>query len=116
MADLRRETVGKVEILFTYVGVDYVCPVEVKHLQKTMKRLARVCTCSSIETIHIEVVFYSLDMDSCLSANIRFMARRGQLSTIWSDTGANFVEAKIELKQFAPFGNLSRSCSFWRTL
>ena len=48
----------------------------------------------------LEMVF-SLDTDSCLSAVIRFITRRGHPLTIWSDNGTNFVGANNELKQFA---------------
>ena len=99
MADVPRERVEKVEFPFTYVGVDYFGPLEVKYMRKTIKRLACVFTCLSKRTIHLEMV-NSLDTDSCLSALMRFIARRGRTSTIWSDNETNFVGANNELNQF----------------
>ena len=105
MADLPRERVEKVEFSFTYVGVDYFGPLEVKYMRKTIKRWACVSTCLSTEAIHLEMV-YSLDTDSCLSALTQIIARRGRPSTIWCDNGTNFVGANNELNQFT---------SMWQT-
>ena len=100
MADLPRERVHKVDFPFTFAGVDYFGPIEVKYMRKTLKRWVCVFTCLFTRAIHLERV-YSLDTDSCLSAVLRFIARRGHLSTNWSDNGTNFVGANNELKQFA---------------
>ena len=100
MADLPREKVEKVDFPFTYVGVDYFGPIEVKYMRKILKRWVCVFTCLSTRAIHLEMV-YSLDTDSCVSAVLRFIARRGHPLTIWSDNGTNFVGANNELKQFA---------------
>ena len=91
---------GKVDFSFTHVGVDPFGPTAVKYMRKTLKRWVCVFTCLSTRAIHLEMV-YSLDTDSCLSAVIRFIARRGQPSTIWCDNGTNFVGANNELKHFA---------------
>ena len=69
-------------------------------MRKTLKRWVCVLTCLSTRAINLEMV-YSLDTDSCLSAVLRFIARRGHPLTIWSDSGTNFVGANNELKQFA---------------
>ena len=92
MADLSRERVKKVDFPFTYVGVDYFEPIVVKYMRKTLKRWVCVFTCLSTRAIHLEMVCL-LDTVSCLSAVIRFIARRGHPSTIWSDNGTNFVGA-----------------------
>ena len=100
MADLLRERVGKVNFSFTYVGVVYLGPIEVKYMRKTLKRRVCVFTCLSTRAIHLKKM-YSLDTDSCLSAVIRFIARIGHPSKIWSDNGTNFVGANNGLKHFA---------------
>ena len=100
MADLPNERVEKVEFPFTYVGVDYFGPIEVKYIRKTLKRWVWVFTWLSTRAIHLEMG-YSLDTDSCMSAIKRFIAKRDQPSTIWSDNGTNFVGANNELKQVA---------------
>ena len=48
--------------------------------------------------MHIEVT-NSLDVDSFILALRRFMARRGTVSSIWSDNGRNFVGARTELQR-----------------
>ena len=100
MADLLDKKMEKVYFTFNYVGVDYFWPIEVKYIRKTLKRWVCVFTCLSTRAIHLEIVF-SIDTDSCLSAAIRFNARRGHPLTISSDNGKNFVGAINELKQFA---------------
>ena len=103
MTDLPKERVEKVEFPFTYVGVDYFGPIEVKYMRKTLKRWVCVFTCLSTKAIHLEMLelVYSLDTDSCLSAISRLIARQGHPSSIWSHNGTNFVGASNELKQFA---------------
>ena len=54
--------------------------------------------------MHIEVV-PKLDTDSCLNAIIRFIARRGQTSTIISNNGTNFVGAERELSEYVAAWN-----------
>ena len=105
MADAPRERLEKAKFPFTYVGVDYFGPLEVKYMRKTMKRRACVFSCLSTRAIHLELVF-SLDTDSCLSAIKRFIATRCPPSTIWSDNGTNSVGAYNELKHFT---------SMWQT-
>ena len=99
LTDLSEEKVRKIDFPFTYFGVDYFGPLEVKHMRKTLKRWMCVFTCLSTRAKHLEMVF-SLDSDSCRSAVIQFIASRGHPLKIWSDNGTNFVGANNELKQF----------------
>ena len=43
MPELPKERVEKVEFSFTYAGVDYFGPIEVKYMRKTLKRWVCVC-------------------------------------------------------------------------
>ncbi|GBP30670.1 hypothetical protein EVAR_75891_1 [Eumeta japonica] len=45
------------------------------------------------------IVAASLSADSAIMALRRLAARRGQLSVIYSDNGANFTEANAELRR-----------------
>ena len=53
----------------------------------------------TVRAVHIEVV-NSLDVDSCMAAIRRFIARRGKPHTIMSDNGTNFVAAKKEIERY----------------
>ena len=68
MAALPRERVVKADFLFTYVGVHYCRPIEVKYIRKTLKRWVCVFCCLSTRAIHLEMVF-SLDTDPLSERN-----------------------------------------------
>ena len=82
-----------------HTDVDYFGSLEVKFLRRTLKRLCCLFTCLTTRAVHIEVA-QSCDTESCLTAETRFIARRGYPSTIISDNGTNFVGAANELKAF----------------
>ena len=83
---------------FTYVGVDYFGPMNIKYRRGTVKRYGCLFTCLTTRAVHIEVA-HSLDADSFLMALHRFMARRGKPQKIFSDNGTNFVAADRELAE-----------------
>ena len=83
---------------FTYVGVDYFGPMNVKYRRGTVKRYGCLFTCLTTRAVHIEVA-HSLDADSFLMALHRFIARRGKPQKIFSDNGTNFVAADRELAE-----------------
>ncbi|XP_071088902.1 uncharacterized protein [Haliotis cracherodii] len=98
MADLPAQRVTPDEPPFTFVGVDYFGPFDVKRGRKHEKRYGVLFTCLTTRAVHIEVA-YSLDTDSCINALRRFMARRGQVKVIRSDNGTNFVGSERELRE-----------------
>ena len=63
-----------------------------------MKRYGTLFTCFSLRAIHIEVV-HSLTTDSFILALRCFIARRGEVRSIRSDNGTNFVGADNEFKK-----------------
>jgi len=83
---------------FSYVGVDYVGPIEVKRGRSVQKRYGVIFTCSSSRAVHLEVS-HSLTTDSCIQAIRRFLARRGPVIRIRSDNGTNLVGAEAEMKR-----------------
>ena len=97
MADLPRERLIPDEPPFTRVGVDYFGPFEIKRGRTIIKRYGVVFTCLVVRAIHIEMAS-SLDTDSCIHALRRFFARRGQVQSMHSDNGTNFVAAERELR------------------
>ena len=99
MAHLPKERVDASEKPpFTFVGVDYFGPMEVKYRRGTVKRYACLFTCLVTRAVHIEVT-HSLSSDSFLMALHRFIARRGKPQKLFSDNGTNFVAADRELAQ-----------------
>ena len=83
---------------FCETGVDYFGPIKVKILRSTIKRWGCIFTCMTTRAIHLEVAD-SLSTDSFINTLERFMNRRGQPKTIYSDCGSNFKGANNELAQ-----------------
>uniref|UniRef100_A0A182X1M9 Integrase catalytic domain-containing protein n=1 Tax=Anopheles quadriannulatus TaxID=34691 RepID=A0A182X1M9_ANOQN len=81
---------------FSYVGVDFLGPVDVTNGRRNEKRYVAVFTCLVTRAVHLEMV-YSLSTDACIMAIRRFVARRG--TPIFFDNGTNFVGARNILKQ-----------------
>ncbi|XP_070578819.1 uncharacterized protein [Ptychodera flava] len=98
MSDLPKDRITPEEPPFTRTGVDYFGPLEVKRGRVTEKRYGAIFTCMATRAVHLEVAC-SLDTDSCINAIRRFIARRGQVRSIRSDNGTNFVAADKELKE-----------------
>ena len=83
---------------FTYVGVDYFGPLQVKERRSKVKRYGCIFTCFTTRAVHIEIA-HSLDTDSMLNALRRFISIRGCPEEIRSDRGTNFVSANKELSE-----------------
>ncbi|XP_076067763.1 uncharacterized protein LOC143040570 [Oratosquilla oratoria] len=61
-----------------------------------MKRYGWLYTCFTTRAIHIEKLD-SLQTDAFINGFVRFTARRGYPSKVWSDNGTNLVGTRAEL-------------------
>lgn len=107
MADLPIDRVSADEPPFSYVGVDYFGPFDIKRGRSLVKRYGVIFTCLAVRAVHIEVAS-SLDTDSFINALRRFIARRGQIKELRSDNGTNFVGAEREPKRAMDEWNLGQ--------
>lgn len=107
MADLPSDRIESDIAAFTYVGMDYFGPLEVKRGRTTHKRYGVIFTCCSSRAIHLEVA-HSLTTDSCINAIRRFVSRRGPVACIRSDNGTNLVGAEAEMREQIASWNQSR--------
>ncbi|XP_062557279.1 uncharacterized protein LOC134222152 [Armigeres subalbatus] len=83
---------------FSYVGLDYFGPIQVRVARSFVKRWVALFTCLTVRAIHLEVA-HSLSTESCKMAIRRFVARRGSPVEIHSDNGTNFQGASRELRE-----------------
>ena len=97
MADLPEERTDDAPPI-THVWIDMFGPFMVTERRKELKYYGPMFTCMASSAIHIEVV-QSMDTDSFIMSLRRFIARRGNIRTIRSDNGSNFVGAEAELKK-----------------
>ncbi|XP_055588978.1 uncharacterized protein LOC129741278 [Uranotaenia lowii] len=81
---------------FSFVGLDYFGPTQVRVGRSTVKRWVALFTCLTIRAVHLEVV-HSLTTTSCKMAMRRFIGRRGSPVEVYSDNGTNFLGAKNDL-------------------
>jgi hypothetical protein len=96
MADLPSTRLAADVPAFTHVGTDFFGPFIVKIGRTTHKRYGVIFTCMSSRAVHLEVS-HSLEANSFLNALRRFICRRGNVSSITSDNGTNFVGGNNEL-------------------
>ena len=83
---------------FTYTGVDYFGSFYIKEGRKDAKRYGALFTCLANRAVHIETAD-SLEMDSFINAQRRFIVRRGPVREIRSDQGTNIVGEETVLKK-----------------
>ncbi|XP_062710628.1 uncharacterized protein LOC134288773 [Aedes albopictus] len=83
---------------FTYVGVDYMGPFEVKVGRSIVKRWICLFTCLTVRAVHLELA-HSLSTKSCVMAFRRFINRRGAPLEVFLDNGTNFVGASRQLSE-----------------
>ena len=98
MADLPVDRVKAYDPPFTYVGVDFFGPIEVKQRRSRVKRYGCTFTCLNTRAVHIEIA-HTLNTDSMLNLLRRFVSLRGCPRTIRSDCGTNFTKGDKELAE-----------------
>ena len=85
--------------------MDYAGPVYVKYGYICKPTVIKSYICLfvslSVKAVHLELVS-DLSTDAFI-ASLRFTARRGKPTLIWSDHGSNFVGAPRKLKELAEF-------------
>ena len=94
------------------MGLDFIGPdsIKVSYTRRPVILMAYICVfiCSSTKAVHIEAVS-GLTADAFLASLRRFIARSGKPQSISSDSGTNFVGAKIQLDEL--YNILGRSSS-----
>ncbi|XP_055600236.1 uncharacterized protein LOC129749323 [Uranotaenia lowii] len=100
---------------FSFVGLDYFGPMQVRVGRSTVKRWVALFTCLTIRAVHLEVV-HSLTTTSCKMAMRRFVARRGSPVEIYSDNGTNFLGAKNDLVEECKTINTELATTFTNTV
>ena len=83
---------------FTLCGVDMFSPFIIQQKRSQVKRYGAMFTCMSCRAVHFETTF-SLDSDSFILALRRLIARRGNVQTIFSNSGSNFIGSEHELRR-----------------
>ena len=81
---------------FTYVGLDYLGPIQVKEGNSVVKMWVCLFTCLAVRAIHLELV-KGLSAQLFLDCLRRFIARRGKPSLIISDNAPQFRLVKSVL-------------------
>lgn len=80
---------------FQISGVDLAGPLFTKTKEKCW---IVIFTCAVYRAVHLELI-QSLSSHAFIQALRRFIARRGRVSTIYSDNGTNFVGVNAALQQ-----------------
>ena len=86
------------EPCFTHTGVDYFGPLNIKKGRSVVKRWGAISTCMNSRAVHFELAT-SLESDCFINVFRGFVNRRGPPKFMHSDNGANFVDAKREIRQ-----------------
>ena len=86
------------EPCFTYTGVDYFGPLNVKKERSVVKRWGAIFKCMNSRAIHLELAT-SLEADCFINVFRRFVNRRGPPKFMYSDNETNFLGAEREIRQ-----------------
>ncbi|XP_074034157.1 uncharacterized protein [Leptinotarsa decemlineata] len=84
----------KISAAFEITGTNFAGPLYLKNGEKAW---IVIFTCTVYRACHFELV-QSLSTEDFLQALRRFVARRGRVSVIYSDNGANYVGANNQMK------------------
>jgi hypothetical protein len=84
MASLLEQQISPDKLPFSFVGIDYFGPLNVKQGRNIVKRFG----CLTSTAVHVEVA-NSLTTDSFLSAFQQFTNSRGKPENVYSDNGTN---------------------------
>ena len=97
MTDLPYRRVAEVPP-FTLCGVDIFGPFIIKQSWSQFNHYGAMFICMSCQAVHIEITHF-LDNDSLILELRRLIARRGNIQTIFSDNGRNFIGSENELRR-----------------
>ena len=99
MATIRQNVKSKVNPSppFSFVGLDYFGPYEVKEKRRVLKKYGVIFTCLYSRAVHVEVCD-DMTSDAFINCLRTFMAIRGQVRTIYCDRGTNLVGAFHEFQ------------------
>ena len=82
----------------TQCGVDMFGSFVVKQRRSLNKQYGAMFTCMGNRAVHIKITC-SLDTDSFFLALWRLVACQGNIRSVYSDNGSNFIGAEQELKK-----------------
>ena len=86
------------EPCFTYAGVDYFGPLNVKKGRSVVKRWEAKFTWMNSRGIQLELAT-SLESDCFINVFRRFVNRTGRSKFMYSDNGTNFVGVELEITE-----------------
>lgn len=107
MSNLPIERVSQAKA-FLSTGVDYTGSFQITLSRrrgiKTQKAYVCLFICLATKAVHLELAS-DLSTDSFLAAFKRFISRRGNCATLFSDNGTNFVGGKRKLDEISELTN-----------
>lgn len=86
MGDLAEGRISANQPPFTTTGVDLFGPFHTRKAISQVKHYGAIFTCLTIREVHVEIAG-SLSTDSLINALRRFIARRGQVKSLYRDRG-----------------------------
>ena len=106
MAGLPIERTTPGQPTFTNTGIDFAGPFTLKlgHVRRPVKIKAYICVfvCMATKAVHLDVTS-DLTTETFIPCLKRFIARRNCPTTIYTDSGPNFVGAHNQLKEVYKF-------------